>query len=310
MRRPADVRMLAFVVLHYVLLACAWIVFPLHAWTLLPLAAALAISAWICAVIAHNALHCPVFESRPARGAFQLALTCAYGFPVSEYLPGHNLSHHRHLQKAADVMRTTKSPFLGLNAFNLIAFFPLVAVDVIRQNRRYVALMARKAPRWHRQLVIETFVCWLTIGAAVALDWKRALAFVIVPRLFAVYAITTVNLFQHDGCDEDHPVNHSRNFVGKAFNWLTFNSGFHGVHHDEPGLHWSLLPEAHRRRYGGRIPPALEQPSLFMYLLRTYALSARRKRFDGTPMPPFAQSRDEDWIPCAAPDAVVRRDAS
>jgi fatty acid desaturase len=289
--------MVAFVVQNFVLVCCAWRLVPFEARYVAPLVVLLSLSAWICAIIAHNALHCPVFESPALRNAFQIAVTCAYGFPVSEYLPGHNLSHHRHLQKRADLMRTTKAPFVRLNAMNLIWFFPRVAIDVLRQNRRYVAVMSREAPEWHRQLVRESIACWGTTAVLLALDWKRALAFVVLPHLFAVYAITTVNLLQHDGCDENDPLNHSRNFVGALFNWFTFNNGFHGVHHEDPGLHWSELSEAHRQRYHGRIAPALEQPSLLVYLFRTYVLSATRRRFDGTPMGKVVPAPDEDWIP-------------
>lgn len=45
-------------------------------------------------------------------------------------------------------------------------------------------------------------------------DWRRAVVFVLLPHLWAAYGITTVNLLQHDGCDEDDPYNHSRNFEG------------------------------------------------------------------------------------------------
>ena len=302
--------MVACVALHYGLVLVAWTVFPFDLRTAAGLAALLAVSAWLCAVVAHNVLHCPVFESRRSRGAFQVALSCAYGFPVSEYLPGHNLSHHRHLQKHGDTMRTTKSPFLRINALNLVAFFFLVAFDVLRQNRRYIAAMAQRRPKWHRQLVLETVACWTTLALTLALDWRRSVAFVVIPRLFAVYAITTVNLFQHDGCDEDDPLNHSRNFVGRVFNWFTFNSGFHGVHHDQPGLHWTLLPMAHRRRYHGRIAPTLEQRSLLVYLVRTYVLRARRRRFDGTPMEKVAVRGDEDWTAAARGQENVHETAS
>jgi fatty acid desaturase len=280
--------------------------FPLELRALAPLSVLLSVSAWLCAVVAHNALHCPVFESRRARRAFQIALSCAYGFPVSEYVPGHNLSHHRYLQKKDDTMRTTKAPFARVNALNLFAFFPLVAFDVLRQNRRYIAVMARKQPEWHRQVVFEAVACWTTMALTLALDWRRSVAFVVIPRLFAVYAITTVNLFQHDGCDEGHPFNHSRNFVGRIFNWFTFNSGFHGVHHDQPGLHWTLLPKAHRLHYHGHVAPALEQRSLLVYLIRTYVLHARRLRFDGAPMEKVAVRGDEDWVAAATAQQDVR----
>src|SRR5580700_603965 len=207
MRQWQDARMLVWLALHYCASACAWILVPFEARFAVPLALWLAISSWVCALIAHNALHCPIFKSRPLRNAFQVVLTCGYGFPVSEYLPGHNLSHHRHLQTRADLMRTAKAPFLRLNALNLLYFFPRVALDVFRQNRAYIAAMATRAPAWRRQLFREALAGWGLKLILLVLDWRRALAFVVLPNIFAVYRVTTINLFQHDGCDETDPLN-------------------------------------------------------------------------------------------------------
>jgi fatty acid desaturase len=289
-------RTIAFVTFYYVLLAGDWTIGSFDMRVVLPLAVLTACTSWICAVIAHNALHCPVFKTPWANSVFQVVLTCAYGFPVSEYSPGHNLSHHKHVQKGADVMRTSKAPFVRVPILNLMCFFPRISVGVVAQNFRYVVAMRKRLPSWYRQLLFEAIACWGSKVLFLMIDWRRALAFVILPHLWAAYGITTVNLLQHDGCDEDHPFNHSRNFVGRVFNWFTFNNGFHGVHHDQPHLHWSLLPAAHYERYHGRVAPSLEQRSLLIYLLRTFVFRTRRERYDGTPVQAVAAMSDEDWI--------------
>ena len=296
LRFRADYRTLAFVGFYYVLLATSWIWGWRSPGVIAGLVVWLAVTSWICAVITHNTIHTPVFRSRPLNKAFQVALTCAYGFPVSEYVPGHNLSHHKHTQKNADLMRTSKvrSSFQLLNA---VTFFPRVAFDILFENYRYVGMMKKTMPRWYRQLMIEMVFGWGTKLILFAIDWRKALLLVFVPHLFAVWGITSVNFVQHDGCDEDHPYNHSRNFVGKIFNWITFNNGYHGIHHEHPGLHWSLAPAAHEKELHPHIHPALEQKSLFIYLVRTFLWPGKRVRYDGGPvvLPPAA--RDEEWIP-------------
>ena len=54
-------------------------------------------------------------------------------------------------------------------------------------------------------------------------------------------ACMRVNLIQHDGADTASEWNHSRHFVGRAFNWIMCNNGYHTIHHNRAGLHCTLL---------------------------------------------------------------------
>jgi len=54
-------------------------------------------------------------------------------------------------------------------------------------------------------------------------------------------------MLQHDGCDEGNNINSARNFTGSIINYLTFNNGYHTIHHMNPKLHWSKLPEMHNK---------------------------------------------------------------
>jgi fatty acid desaturase len=286
-RFPEDRRTVVFVAAYGALASYGWFATPKNPWLLAGLVVLTSISSWIIAVITHNVIHCPVFHSRALNRLFQIWLSLSYGWPVSEYLPGHNLSHHRHLQKAADYMRTTKVRSQW-NLVNLILFVPTVAGTVFKLNMAFTARVRHTRPAYFRQLLLEAACVWTVKLSLLAIDWRKALLFVIIPHVFAVWGITAVNYTQHDGCDEDHPYNHSRNFVGRVFNWFTFNNGFHGIHHDRPGLHWSLLRKFHMEKIHGHIDPRLEQPSFFWYLFKTFIFPGRRKTFDGKPYDPPA----------------------
>ncbi len=253
------------------------------------------VSSWICAVAAHNTVHCPVFKQRWANRVFQVWVSLSYGFPISEYVPGHNLSHHKFTQERQDVMRTSKVNFRW-NLLNFLFFFFAVGPGVTAGNLRYQKMMKERLPQWNRQLLIEMVAVWGVKVGLLLIDWKKAVLFVIIPHLFAVWGITTVNFLQHDGTDDKHPVNHSRNFMGRLFNWFTLNNGFHGIHHVTPGLHWSLTPAAHAERMHPTIDPRLEEPSLALYMFRAFIYPGKRLNFDGKPVVIENEGPDHDWV--------------
>lgn len=303
LRFAADWRTLFLLCVFAALSIGGWVANPsgplLVAWV-----AVTAVSSWICAVIAHNTVHTPVFKQRWLNKVFQVWVSLSYGFPVSEYVPGHNLSHHKFMQGREDVMRTTKVNFRW-NLLNFLFFFFAVGPGVTAGNYRYKKMMKEKLPAWNRQLLVELVAVWGVKAALLLLDWRKAIAFVIIPHLFAVWGITTVNFLQHDGCDAEHPYNHSRNFVGRVFNWFTLNNGYHGMHHVTPGLHWSLTPQAHAEQVKPHLDPRLDEPSLALYMFRAFIYPGRRVTFDGKPVVIENEGPDHDWVAATRPETVV-----
>ncbi|HEX4355290.1 MAG TPA: fatty acid desaturase, partial [Polyangiales bacterium] len=290
----ADLRTLGFLIAYAALVVLEWRLAPPMPLALLFVAATCALS-WICAVIAHNTVHSPLFKQRGLNRAFQIWVSLSYGFPISDYVPGHNLSHHRYTQEREDVMRTSKARFRW-NLLNLLFFAGAVSPAILRGNAHFKRTMGTRAKVWQRQLLLEGVIVWAVKIGLILLDWKKALLYVVVPHLFANWGIVTVNYLQHDGTDQTHPVNHSRNFVGKLFNWWTLNNGFHGMHHMVPGLHWSLLPQAHAEKVAPTIHPALEQPSLLLYCWKAFVYPGKRTRFDGVPVVLGEEGPDHEWV--------------
>lgn len=300
LRYRADVRTLGILCAYAALVALQWALAPAGLLGIALIAVTCVVS-WLCAVIAHNVVHCPVFTKRWMNKAFQVWVSCSYGFPISDYIPGHNLSHHRFMQLREDVMRTSKVNFRW-NLLNLLFFMPAVTPGILRGNGLYKKLLGERARVWKRQLYLEAVAVWSIKGLALAVDWKKALLYVVIPHLFANFGIVVINFLQHDGCDETHPVNHSRNFVGGWLNYLALNNGYHGIHHDVPGLHWSLTPQAHAEKFHATIHPALEQPSLPVYLFKTFVYPGKRLTYDGKPVV-VVRSEDLDWVQPSDRDA-------
>jgi fatty acid desaturase len=172
-----------------------------------------------------------------------------------------------------------------------------VAIAIMKNDRAYVSAVKGSHKKWHAQYLIESRTVLVVTLMLFALDWKKALLYWMVPHLYAAWGIISMNYLQHDGCDVTHPYNHSRNFVGSFVNFFTFNNGYHGVHHDKPGLHWSLTPAEHRTRYNGKIDPRLEVRFMSLWLVATFLIPGKRKQFDGSSLVLPPDEIDQTWIP-------------
>jgi len=296
-KRIADLRALFFVFFSIAIQASGFILLP-ESWALkLLICIAACQTCFVCAVISHNTMHCPMFKSRFANRLVQFLLTVGQGDAVSSFIPGHNLGHHTHLEGPKDTMRTTKMRFRW-NLLNQVLFMFMIGGDLVKHTYRYVWATRTRKKTFFRQFFMETIFLFSIYGALIwNFGLEPFLLYGFIPHLFSSWGIIGVNFVQHDGCDSSHPVNHSRNFVGTLMNWWTFNNGYHGIHHAHPGLHWSLLPEAHAKEFTPTIHPSLEQKSLIAYCFVAYIWPGERRTYDGKPrvLPPPIP--DETWVP-------------
>ena len=296
LRHAADRRSLAFVAAYYSLLVYQWVAGPPRGWLAVLLVLSTCVLSFLCAVITHNTVHAPVFRERAANRVLQVVLSLSYGSAVSAFVPGHNLSHHRFTQTPRDVMRTSKVRH-SWNLLNMLEFGVRVAVAITKNDFAYSRAARGRHPAWFRQYKLENFSVLGVTALLLLLDWRKGLVYWLIPHVYAAWGIISMNYLQHDGCDQNHPYNHSRNFVGKWVNWWTFNNGYHGIHHHHPALHWSLLPEVHAREIAPHIAPVLDQKSMFVYLVKTFVWPGRRVSYDGKPVELPPPVPDESWIP-------------
>lgn len=296
LRYKADIRTLIVVALYFVVAVIPWFRWEqmgkleVTGWVLLN-----CLFSFMCAIIIHNTIHAPIFKKRWMNKVMQVVLSYTYGHSTSAYVPGHNFSHHKYTQTPKDAIRTTKARF-KLNILNQAFFFFIMSGDILKGELRFANKMRKERPEWFRQYLLEL---GLVIGTKVALliyNWKCAVLFVLIPHQYAAWGIVSTNYFQHDGCDEEDPYNHSRNFTGGLLNWLLFNNGYHGAHHMKPNLHWSLVPDYYEKNLKPYIHPALDRASLVAYLIETHIYPAKRLDFRGNPivLPPAVE--DEDWV--------------
>ncbi|KAK8130835.1 hypothetical protein PG984_007273 [Apiospora sp. TS-2023a] len=235
------------------------------------------------AVATHNAIHVPVFWKSWLNNCYQICLSLQYGFPVSVFVPGHNLSHHKYPQQARDIMRTTKVHY-NWNLLNGLLFFWHVVLTGGDEDAQYFAAQARLNRPIARQRRREEIFVWGAMAVLLLLDWRRWIWFALLPQFYAKWSILSLNLLQHDGADLLSRYNFARNFTDPLLNWLCFNNGYHTIHHLYPGLHWSILPQKHQELIAGHIAPSLEDPSILGYIWRSFIWPGVRLDYLGKPL--------------------------
>ena len=238
-------------------------------------------------VIHHNHTHLRMWRGRRANRVTDFGITLLQGHPTFVFWPAHVVNHHRHRHGPQDVARTYR---FGGDTNHLVGYLlhPLQAAWVL-----YPLFMAwlgklRRDGSGAFRYCMGQYAVWLGSWALLlAIDWRRALLFVIVPQLHGLHWLLATNYLQHahadgrEGARGDTPggaLNYARNFEG-WINPLLFNIGLHTAHHENPHAHWSELSKLHCERYRDRVDPALSERGLVPYMLRVFVLGAFVPRF-------------------------------
>ena len=236
-------------------------------------------------VLAHNHNHTPVFRDKRLNSLYSAWLSFFYGCPLFVWIPTHNQNHHRYLDGPGDATRTSELASedslwaaLSYPTRSSIAQMPAIV--------SYVRDAWRHHPARFKQIALETASVVLGHAAAAGLALSLYglgrgsvlyLCAVGIPAGHASWSMMFTNYLQHVGCDHASADDHSRNFVSRWMNWLVFDAGYHTVHHEHAGTHWSAYPGLHAAR-AARIAPQLNESTILGYCLRRYLSSAPRAR--------------------------------
>lgn len=215
---------------------------------------------FVCCIIAHNHMHLPLFRGRLWNRVFQLFLMFGSGQPPTGIITAHNERHHRHPDTDQDFVRSHLVNFRW-NSLNLVVFPFVSIITMIREKPGDLAHWKTCRPHVYSQALLERGVFYAAFILLLVSDWRATLVYLTLPWLLAQLSLVGVNLLQHQDCDAGSEYNHSRNVTGAWPNWFLLNNGFHTAHHLRPAMHWSLLPDFHRRHVVPRMDPALDHRS-------------------------------------------------
>jgi len=234
-----------------------------------------------CGVIAHNHNHCQTFANKRMNNLFALWISIFYGYPTFAWVPTHNLNHHKYVNTEGDATITWRFT----NKHNALVASTYFFVSAYYQSgpiNAYIANAKAKNPALYRRILTQ-YATWgsayvLSLGLAIALHGVRTGFYVWgfsigIPAFFSLWTIMLFNYDQHVHTDPFSEHSHSRSFVSPLLNFLLFNNGYHGAHHENPGAHWSRLPQMHAA-VADQIHPQLVEKSVWWYWFRQYVLAA------------------------------------
>ena len=239
----------------------------------------------------HRAQPQPLPDVQQPQGERRLLgkwLSVFYGYPTFAWIPTHNLNHHKHVNKAGDATitwrytnrhnwltsrsRTSSSP-------SYFQSEPDQGVHPQGAREQPRALPAdRHAVRGVGRRARGCSWRWPSRCTA---SWQGVVRLAV--RLRDPGVLRAVD----DHALQLHPARPHRPLVARTttraaspaglINFFLFNNGLHAAHHENPGAHWSKLPEAHAE-IEAEIHPDLKPRSFFWWCfaqLRAGALLSR-----------------------------------
>ena len=230
----------------------------------------------------HNHVHVNIFKLGWLNIFYDYWLTVVYGYPVFAWISTHNKNHHVYNNRAEDFVPSYILSEKN-NLFTLLSY-PTVSGKVQHKvNFQYLKGLWYSNRKkclyyWSQFVVVALFIL-----IALAIDWKKALLFVVVPQQIALNVVLIFNYIQHIHCDEESKYNHSRNILSPLMNFMLFNNGYHTAHHMKPLAHWSELKALHGK-IDHQIDPTLKEPSFFWMLVRMYLVAPFFPSFRGRNM--------------------------
>jgi fatty acid desaturase len=237
----ANIFPLSHIVLYYVFLftlAGRWVT---SLWLVVPGWVALVLLNYSVTIgILHLHSHRKLFVRRLPNRLVEalLCFPCELSYPVMLYV--HVYLHHRFSDGEGDPTSTTGYE-KGLRAVWYWVRYPYVC-----HKTTIAGLFSPGArPAWKRlrvQYVVDSSVVLAVVMAYGVLDPYGMLLFYALPMVVVCFNIGFFAWLTHAPA-EHGPLNGSINTTNNWMNLFIHNQGYHAVHHKQPSLHWTMLPD-------------------------------------------------------------------
>lgn len=220
------------------------------------------LSVFLISLLNHNHRHLPIFTLHFLNNITNVLISICIGAPSTRLHLIHHFNHHRHFRSTKDW-----SSYLvhakGSGFKRILKYIISSAKEISVQRKNIRAPLSLVNQQWIERVFLLVFaVTGLIVNPQVFI-------FLILPSwLLGLLLLFISNFFNHDMCDLESEHQHSRNFLSPLENWFFMNNGFHSAHHAKPRLHWTELPDLHKRCFESHLKDELKQNSFFIYFFK------------------------------------------
>lgn len=220
-------------ILIYLLCQNLWLV---ALWTLLTTVPKCCTGAWN-----HHHQHLNFFYNSFLNRCLEFILTVQTGMTTHSWTLHHVLGHHlNYLDQEKD-----ESRWKDLTGQTMGALRYTLETALTAYPRAWK--VGSKYPKYRKSMLFMGVLALAFLG--LVLWWRPLAGFLVfvVPMLYTFIHTCYATYDHHAGLDTEDHSHASYNIRHKWYNILTGNLGFHTAHHVKPGLHWSRLPELHKK---------------------------------------------------------------
>jgi fatty acid desaturase len=197
--------------------------------------------------IQHNHAHVPMFRFRVLNRLMDLVLHLTTGMPQMFWHGHHLRRHHGAPEEEYDwsssySFRDAKRVSRPIDyVYYCLTFLPIFHAESLVE-------MLRRRHRGEMTRFLLLLAAFAAVSAALAWTFGpwRWLALIGVVYFHCGTALGSMNYLQHFGCYRADGKHWAWTFTCPIHNFLTYNNGYHLLHHLKPGLHWSEMPAVHR----------------------------------------------------------------
>ncbi len=200
----------------------------------------LAVKGCVCAWNHHHQ-HTATFHNKFLNRVLEFFYALQTGVTTNMWMLHHNLGHHMNfLNQAKD-----QSGWMKKNGKKMSTLYYTLNISLTAHYRAFK--VGNKFPKLRNQYVGYTLLTFLILAVMTWYHPMQALFIFIIPMMISLFFTVWVTYGHHAGLNTDNEFAASRNNLGKFFNLVTGNLGYHTAHHHKQGVHWSKLPAVHEK---------------------------------------------------------------